>query len=101
MRYLVYSWFSEKVPSEIGISEYFEKLEKSNEGRPAHYLHELSGDRQWVYLDELDSLMEGSNLGFVVEQRQVCRRLYDERCKRAKVEPDGYKKTVFEMWSFQ
>jgi len=46
-------------------------------------------------------MMEGSDLGFVGEQRGVCRRLYDERCKRAKVDPGGYKKTVFEMWSFQ
>ena len=101
MRYLVYSWFFGNLPSEIEISGYFEELEKSNEGRPAHYLHELSGDRQWAYLDGLDVLMEGTNSGLVVEQRAVCKRLYNERCKRAKVDPEGYKKTVFEMWSFQ
>ena len=98
MRYLMYCWFDKKIlPSENEIKEFFIGLQKSNEGRPTHYLHELSGNRQWEYLDELDKLMDGTNLNFVVEQRKLCRKLYDERCKRAKLDPQGYKSTIFEI----
>merc|ERR1712150_360464 len=80
MRYLVYCWFGgekdgqkdgqhansiigklDKLPGKTEIEEYFENLKESNEGRPAHYLHELSVNRQWEYLKGLDLLMEGTN----------------------------------------